>query len=172
MFMGLSYKRSSIFFIAIACVLCFPLAYTTICDLKLRVYEEELTPYTDNFLLLMVNNDYVQLYKNYANDSRMTLDDFKQQVKKMHSTFGRIKAYRYRGFSSSYAGIFGKLLGFVMYYDLDFDDKKARQGNFSIEIDKDTHMPRIGKILTFNISSDFGKRLFYLRLIRYGKGKM
>jgi len=159
-------KKRIIFLIAIICVLCFPLTYSTISGLRLRGYEKKTLPYTDRALRLLMNNEYDQLYKHYASDSGMTLHDFKQQVENLHAAFGRIHAYRYKGFSSSHSGMFGRLIGFYMTYDIDFDNKETNQGNFSIEIDKDTHMPRIGRILTFNISSDFGKKIFYLRLAK------
>ena len=159
-------KKRIIFVIVIICVLCFPLTYSTISGLRLKGYEKKTLPHTDKALRFLMNNEYDQLYQHYASDSGMNLYDFKQQVEKLHTVFGRIHAYRYKGFSSSDSGIFGRLLGFYMTYDIEFDSKKTHQGNFSIEIDKDTHMPKIGRILTFNISSDFGKKIFYLRLVR------
>ena len=157
-------KRILVFFVAI--FLFTPLFLSQITTFKLRNYVTESIPYADNFLKLLIDRQYEEIYKKYATDSGMGIGDLKRHAEIIDSEFGVIKSFSYERMSFAQDGMFGDLLGFFLYYNLEFDNGKNYTGTFSIDVNKETNKPVIGKLLNFEISGDYGKKYVEIRLIK------
>jgi hypothetical protein len=129
-------------------------------------WRKELRPYADNFLELLKNNNYDELYSKYAFDSDMNRDIFEKEFEKLHNVFGRIKSYSYKGASTSHGGKNRVLTSFYIYYWIEFDSGKSYHGSFGFDIDRKTNRPKAGRIKTFRVIGNLEeKEIFYIRLI-------
>ena len=158
-------RKHVLIFIGII-LICIPLTYSAIINLKLSTYEKESIPFTNNFLKLLVDEKYDELHQKYAINSGMSINQFKKQIEKLYSEFGIIRSYSYKGYSSSYDGMFGGIIGFILYYDLEFDNGSSYQGTFSIQIDKHKNRPISGSIFNFEVTGDYGEKYVEIRLIK------
>ena len=62
--------------------------------------------------------------------------------------------------------MFGGIIGFILYYDLEFDNGSSYQGTFSIQIDKHKNRPISGSIFNFEVTGDYGEKYVEIRLIK------
>lgn len=156
-------KRALVFFVII--FLCIPLFSSQIAKFRLSNYKTESIPYADNFLKLLIDRKYEEVYNKYAIDSGMEIGDLERQAEKIDSEFGVIKSFSYKRMSFSKDGMFGDLIGFFLYYTLEFDNEKSYTGTFSIDIDRETNKPIIGRMFNFKITGDYGEKYLEIRLI-------
>jgi len=162
-------KRLFIYALFICGVILLLYAFRDFLSHPTSEWRKESKLYTDNFLQLLKDDDYEELYRKYAADSDISVDVFKKELEKLNNVFGRIKSYNYRGASTSYEGGNRILTSFFIIYRMTLDNGKSYQGNFDIEIDKKTNKPKTGRIESFSVTGNLKeKEVFYLRLIKEG----
>ena len=61
-------RKHVLIFIGII-LICIPLTYSAIINLKLGTYEKKSIPFTNNFLKLLVDEKYDELHQKYAINS-------------------------------------------------------------------------------------------------------
>jgi len=141
-------RKLLLFLIIIVGLLFLPVVFDS---LKLNEWAEGSRPFTDNFLYLLKQKEYDELFQKYFSDSGMPLGEMSRQFVKLHEMFGQITFYEYVSSSSTSFGQFGPLTGYSMYYQIKFDSGKTCQGNFGIEIDQNTNEPVAGKLISFTV---------------------
>lgn len=176
-----SLKKRPLLTFLITIILLYTFGNLIFDTIKLSMLGKESKPYTDDFLELLKNENYEELYRKYAIESGINLNDFKKEIEKLHNIFGRIKSYKYAGVSASFGGMPGTYICFYIYYKIKFDSGKSEHDtfgrtflgyynppstSFSIEIDKEKNRPIRGRMLMFNVSGGFGKKGFSLVLIK------
>lgn len=130
-----------------------------------KQWGKESKPYTENFLKLLKNDNYGELYTKYAKNSGMELAEFKSVLSRLHDNFGRIVTYECVQDAKAYSG--KTLTSFYIVYRIKFDSGGSFQGNFNIEIDKNSNFPSPGKIKEFHIVGGSGKKEeFYIKLLK------
>ena len=132
---------------------------------KIQNWGEEVKPFTDSFLELLMSSKYDQLCKKYCGYDTKKADDIKKEFEKLYHMFGNIKSYEYAGPSSSFAGEFGPVTSFYMNYRIAFDTGRTYEGDFDIAIDIERNRPDKGRILGFGVASNLNEdEMFYVSL--------
>lgn len=130
-----------------------------------KQWSKESKPYTDNFMELLKDDNWEELYTKYAQYSGVELIEFKTNLSKLYNNFGKIVAYEYVQDAKAYSG--KTLTSFYIIYRLKVDSGRSFQGNINIEIDKNTNLPKPGRIKEFYIDGGSGEKdIFYLKLIK------
>jgi len=159
-----SLKKRTLVFVVIL-ILCIPLIFAQIARFRLNKYEKDSIPYTTDFLNLLIDDKYTELYQKYASNSGMDLNEFKEKIKRIQSDFGVLQSHSYSQMMFSQKNMFGGIIGFFLTHSMDFKNGKSYTATFSIDINEETNKPIIGNLFNFKISGDFGEKHLEIRLI-------
>lgn len=164
---GKLFRKKNLFILLIAIIFIYSFETVVFHNMKTKKWSKESKLFTDNFLELLMDKKYDELFKKYTAYRGNNIDDFRKEFDSLYHRFGNIKSYEYTGPSSSFAGQFGPVTSFYLNYHITFDSGKSYQGDFNIEIDRRINRPKIGKISAFGVTGNLEeKEIFYIRLIK------
>lgn len=158
-------QKRNVLILVIAIIFIYSFGTIFFTNMRNKKWGDELRHYTDNFIELLIDQNYQSLFEKYASCTGKDVEDLKNSFEELYQSFGIIKSYKYAGASSSSYGQFGPLTSFYLNYQMTFDSGKIYQGDFKIAIDQKANAPEHQKILGFGVNGDLDKdEIFYIPL--------
>ena len=125
-----------------------------------KEWENEIRPYTDEFLKLLCNDKPEEIYNLYVKGKLFDQKEFQAQFDKLYNYYGKIDSFHYNRYSSSIYK--DEYTGFFLYYTLEFETGNTALGIFNIKINKDLNRPYKDYIERFEISGSDSKLNVYI----------